>query len=214
MVEIEIVENKLGTKLPQLEYRGSTSSQPEIKPEVKPEVKPEIKTKVKRKDKKFVGNIVEITSDDQIDSRRRRSRRKDKGKSGRRVREDKPRSRSGCIEIVGHLVIDNGKKTRKQVTKKSQKIISSENSSETSAEHKTRKEIIPLKRNKTRKGVYTKSNTDKRVSPSWVWGHGRLTWSKDSQFLGLLDNCFQIVFPSVFANSDPWTSSISRSEEE
>ena len=168
LVEIEIVENKLGTKLPQLEYRGSSSSQPEIKPEVKPEVKSE--TKVKRKDKKFVGNIVEITSDDQIDSRRRRSRRKDKGKSGRRVREDKPRSRSGCIEIVGHLVIDNGKKTRKQVTKKSQKIISSENSSETSAEHKTRKEIIPLKRNKTRKGVYTKSNTDKRVSPSWVWG--------------------------------------------
>ena len=168
MVEIEIVENKLGTKLPQLEYRGSSSSQPEIKPEVKPEVKPE--TKVKRKDKKFVGNIVEITSDDQIDSRRRRSRRKDKGKSGRRVREDKPRSRSGCIEIVGHLVIDNGKKTRKQVTKKSQKIVSSENSTETSAEHKTRKEIIPLKRNKTRKGVYTKSNTDKRVSLSWVWG--------------------------------------------
>ena len=161
MVEIEIVENKLGTKLPQLEYRGSSSSQPEIKPEVKPE----IKTKVKRKDKKFVGNIVEITSDDQIDSRRRRSRRKDKGNG-----EDKPRSRSGCIEIVGHLVIDNGKKTRKQVTKKSQKIISSENSAENSPEHKTRKEIIPLKRNKTRKGVYTKSNTDKRVSPSWVRG--------------------------------------------
>ena len=153
--------------MPQLEYRGSSNSevQPEIKPEVKPEVKSEIKTKVKRKDKKFVGNIVEITSDDQIDSRRvRRSRRRDKGKSGRRVRHDEPRHRSGCVEIVGHLVIDNGKKTRKQVTKKSQKIVSSENSTETSAEHKTRKEIIPLKRNKTRKGVYTKSNTDKRVS--------------------------------------------------
>jgi len=151
--------------LPQLEYRGSSNS--EVQPEIKPEVKPEIKTKIKRKDKKIVGNIVEITSDDQIDSKRRRSRRRDNG--GRRVREDKPRSRSGCIEIVGHLVIDNGKKTRKQVTKKSQKIISTENSSETSAEHKTRKEIIPLKRNKTRKGVYTKSNTDKRVSPGRDW---------------------------------------------
>ena len=199
MVEIEIVENKLGTKLPQLEYRGSSSSQPEIKPEVQPE----IKTKVKRKDKKFVGNIVEITSDDQIDSRRRRSRRKDKGKSGRRVREDKPRSRSGCIEIVGHLVIDNGKKTRKQVTKKSQKIISSENSSETSAEHKTRKEIIPLKRNKTRKGVYTKSNTDKRVSPSWVWAvRGQLNGPRMVQGF-TVPWAFEQLFPNVLPIPTP-----------
>ena len=161
-VEIEIVENKLGSKLPQLEYHGSESSNPQVEPEVSPEIKPDVisenqpEIKTKRKLRKFVGNIVEIKSDDQIDSIRRQSRNTNNTKRH-------GRDRSGCVEIVGHLVIDNGKKTRKQVTKKSQKIVSDDNPTTTSAGYDTRKEIIPLKRNKTRKGVYTKSNTDKRV---------------------------------------------------
>ena len=140
--------------MPQLEYHGSESSNPQVEPEVSPESKPE--TKTKRKLRKFVGNIVEIKSDDQIDSSRRQRRNTNNTKRH-------GRDRSGCVEIVGHLVIDNGKKTRKRVTKKSQKIVSDDNPTTTSAGYDTRKEIIPLKRNKTRKGVYTKSNTDKRV---------------------------------------------------
>ena len=144
----------------QLEYNGSESSSPQAQPESSPEIKPEVKpeTRVKRKDRKIIGKIVEITSDDQIDSSNRRRYSFNKSKSGRRVHG--LHVRGGCIEIVGHLVIDNGKKTRKQVTYKSQSIISEENSTGS----QTRKEIIPLKRTKTRKGVYTKSNTDKRVS--------------------------------------------------
>ena len=141
----------------QLDPQAQPEARPEIKPEIKPEAKPEIKseTKVKRKDRKIVGKIVEITADDQIDSSNRRRYSFNKSNSGRRVHV-----RGGCIEIVGHLVIDNGKKTRKQVTYESQSIIFEENSTGS----QTRKEIIPLKRTKTRKGVYTKSNTDKRVS--------------------------------------------------